>query len=129
MMKELFNPGRYSNKINIVILLNRVVIASFMLVHGLSKLSTLMGSEPVAFADPLGIGATSSLVLAVFAEVLCSIFLMVGLAIRVMVVPLITTMLIAVLRDYPANEGELRFLVDVTFDLRIVLAIHPILSP
>ena len=96
MMKNLFNPGIYSENINVAILLNRIAIASFMLVHGLSKFSTLAGPEPAAFADPLGIGATSSLMLAVFAEVFCSVFLMLGFAIRVTVVPLIATMLIAV---------------------------------
>ncbi|MGI8582268.1 MAG: DoxX family protein [Chitinophagaceae bacterium] len=47
------------------------------------------------FPDPLGVGAPASLAFAVFAEVGCSILILVGLATRLAVIPLIITMLIA----------------------------------
>lgn len=96
MLKNLFNPGKYSQSMNIAILVNRVAIASLMLVHGLSKFSALLGSEAIVFPDPLGIGATPSLMLVVGAEVFCSLFLMFGFATRITVLPLIANMLIAV---------------------------------
>jgi putative oxidoreductase len=48
------------------------------------------------FADPIGVGPKLSLILTVFAEVLCSILIFIGLATRLAAVPLIINMLVAV---------------------------------
>lgn len=65
-----------------------------MLSHGLPK---LMGfSEKIStFSDPLGLGPAASLILAIFSEVICSIFLILGLKTRLAAVPLLMTMLVA----------------------------------
>ena len=63
-----------------------------MLTHGVPKLITLFGNEEIAFADPFGLGPGITLALAVFAEFLCSILILVGLATRLAVIPLIITM-------------------------------------
>lgn len=104
MIKTIFNPGSYPNNIHLVLLLLRVVVGAFMLTHGSGKFSTLFGEEPIRFADPIGIGEPASLVLAVFAEVLCSILLIFGIATRLATIPLIITMLVAVLIVH-ANDG------------------------
>ena len=65
-----------------------------MLPHGLAKLtrwSELAGS----FADPIGLGPTTSLGLAVFAEVGCAVAIAFGLATRLAAIPLLITMLVA----------------------------------
>jgi putative oxidoreductase len=72
----------------------RVTIGSFMLVHGIPKMQTI-GDDPVLFADPFGLGPSTSLLLAVFAEVFCSVALILGLMTRAACVPLIVTMLVA----------------------------------
>lgn len=73
----------------------RVSVGLLMLIgHGLGKMGKL-GDDPVQFADPLGMGVMTSLVLAVFAEVFCSAALVVGLLTRAAAVPLIVTMLVA----------------------------------
>ena len=95
MIKAIFDPGNYPQKVNLAILLLRLAIGIFMLTHGMGKLFKLMGEEPITFADPIGLGATASLILAVFAEVFCSVLLMVGLATRLAAVPLIITMFVA----------------------------------
>ena len=51
--------------------------------------------EPLQFADPLGVGVPASLGLATFAEILCSLLIMVGLFTRLAAIPLIVTMLVA----------------------------------
>ncbi len=79
-----------------MLLILRVSVALLMLAHGIPKLNTLLAGGPVEFADPIGVGETASLVLAVFAEVLCSLLLLLGMAVRLATVPLIITMLIAV---------------------------------
>lgn len=104
MIKSIFNPGRYPGSINLMLLLLRVVAGIFMLTHGTGKVSILFGNEPIAFADPIGIGETASLVLAAFAEFLCSIFLIFGFATRFAAIPLLITMLVAALIVH-ANDG------------------------
>lgn len=68
-----------------------------MLVHGVPKLLTLFGDAEILFADPIGLGMTASLALAVFAEVICSVLLLLGLGTRLASIPLLITMLVAVL--------------------------------
>ena len=97
MTKKLLNPGSYTREINITLLFLRITIGIFMLTHGFGKLTMLFEGGPVQFADPIGIGPTASLILAVFAEVLCSILLIFGIATRFAVIPLLITMLVAVL--------------------------------
>ena len=66
-----------------------------MLVHGLPKLKSLF-TEDVSFADPIGIGVIPSLFLTVFAEVICSFLILLGLGTRLAVIPLVITMLVAI---------------------------------
>ncbi|GAB3174372.1 hypothetical protein GCM10027291_32510 [Telluribacter humicola] len=67
-----------------------------MMQYGYSKLQSYLSGER-GFADPIGIGEEASLVLTIFAEFFCSIFLILGLATRLALIPLITTMLVAAL--------------------------------
>lgn len=97
MIRKIFNPGDYPKNIDVTLLLLRLVSGSFMLVHGMSKFSTLFGDEPIKFADPIGIGETTSLVLTVFSEVFCALFLIIGFSTRLAAIPLLITMLVAAL--------------------------------
>ena len=102
--KNFFNSGDYANNVNIALLVLRIVIGIFMLTHGWGKMETLFSGEPIQFADPIGLGANFSLVLAVFAEVLCSILLIIGLGARLAAIPLLITMLVAAFIIH-ANDG------------------------
>ena len=66
-----------------------------MLLHGYPKLMKIINGD-MGFADPLGLGEPISLYLAVFAEFVCSILLILGLFTRWAVLPYIFTMAIAV---------------------------------
>ena len=103
MIKNIFNPGYYPQKINLVLLLLRLSVGVFMLSHGMGKFPKLFGDDPVKFADPIGVGETASLALTVFAEVLCSLFLILGIATRLAAIPLLITMLVAVLFIHAAD--------------------------
>ncbi len=94
-MKKLLSTKH--NKINtdIAVLLLRIAIASLMLVHGIPKLVTLVSGN-VQFPGLFGLSPELSLSFAVFAEVICSLFLLFGIGTRLAVIPLITTMLVAV---------------------------------
>jgi putative oxidoreductase len=95
IMKKIFSveSGR---SLDGVLLIIRLVIGSFMLVHGLPKLALLLGGGEVQFISILGLGAKASLALAAFAEVFCSVLIIVGLGTRLASIPLIVTMLVAV---------------------------------
>ena len=104
MINNIFNPGIYPKTINLALLLLRLTVGVFMLTHGIGKFSMLFGEEPLMFADPIGVGETASLALAVFAEVLCSILLIFGIATRVAAIPLFITMLVAVFIVHQNDE-------------------------
>lgn len=85
------------------ILIIRIAVSVVMLTHGLPKLMKFLVDEPVGFANILGLGAGVSLTLAVLAEVVCSVLLMLGLATRPALILLIMTMAIAVLYFHAAD--------------------------
>lgn len=95
-MKRLFNTNFNNASLHFMLLVLRVSIASFMIVHGYQKLGWLMAGGEIQFGDPVGVGMTASLYLTVFAEFFCSIFLLLGLGTRLATIPLIITMLVAV---------------------------------
>lgn len=83
--------------IDIALLLLRVVFGASMIIgHGWGKMMRLFSADPIKFADPFGLGPTTTLVLVVFAEVLCAALLVVGLFTRWATIPLIITMAVAI---------------------------------
>ena len=97
MIKKMIDPGSYSKNIDVSLLILRLAGGALMLTHGIGKVAPLFGSDPIEFPDPIGLGATTSLALAVFAEVVCAILLILGFATRFVVIPLLITMSVAVL--------------------------------
>ena len=95
-MKKLLSIHHSSTNTDIAILMVRIVIAVLMLTHGIPKLSTLLSGD-VQFPSLFGLSATGSIALAVFAEVCCSLLILVGFGTRLATIPLIITMLVAVL--------------------------------
>ena len=104
MIQKIFNPGTYSNNINLVLLVLRLVVGIFMLTHGFGKLDRLFGSDPIQFADPIGLGATASLAFTVFSEFFCSILIILGLGTRVVTIPLLSTMVVIIFIVH-GNDG------------------------
>lgn len=95
-MKKMFNVHDKSNVTGFALLVARAGIAALMLTHGLPKMIMLLSGVPVQFPPVMGMSAEASLALTVFAEVLCSVFLLIGFATRIAVIPLAFTMLVAV---------------------------------
>lgn len=94
-MNKITNIDYSTNSVNIALLILRVGVAVMMLVHGIPKLQMLFGGD-IQFPGVMGMSPTISLAMAVFAEVVCSVLLLIGLFTRVTVIPLIITMLTAV---------------------------------
>lgn len=102
-MKKLLSVNQNLNRIDIALLIARFGIAALMLTHGLPKLFMLLSGAPIQFPPIMGMSPELSLGLAVFAEVICSVLLLIGFATRLAVVPLIITMLTAVFFIHAAD--------------------------
>ena len=77
------------------LLIVRLLAGGMMLTHGIPKIGRLLGEGPVKFADPFGFGSEISLGMAIFAEVICAILIMIGFKTRLATIPLMATMLVA----------------------------------
>lgn len=93
-MKNLFNTSHRSNGVDWALLIARIGIAVLMLTHGIPKM-IMLSSEEIQFPEIFGLSAVLSLSLAVFAEVFCSFFILIGLGTRAASIPLILTMMVA----------------------------------
>jgi len=66
------------NASNIGFLLLRVSFSALLLTHGIPKLQMLVSGGEIKFGDPIGLGVTTSLVLAVLGEAIAPIFIIIG---------------------------------------------------
>ena len=117
-MRRTLRTGIRLKQLDVWILLFRILIATFMLTHGIPKLFKLMAGGEVMFGDPLGFGTLPTLLLAVFAEVVCSTFIMIGLGTRLATIPLMITMAVAAFMvhgDDPFADKELPLLYLLSF--------------
>lgn len=120
MKKRLFStdlPGNYGH---LALFLFRILVACLLLTHGFPKLQRLFSGAEIQFANPYGLGMTTSLVLVTFAEFVCSILVILGLATRLATIPIMITMATAAIiahADDPfgVKEKPLLFLVCFAF--------------
>lgn len=114
----LFPDINESSKTSVLLLVARLVFGLFMAYHGLQKLLAF-DSMSAAFPDPFGVGGEASLALAVFGELVCGVALALGLLTRLALIPLIITMIVAIVTAHGGSiaEGELAFLYLVVFVL------------
>jgi putative oxidoreductase len=115
-MKKLFSSSINENYVSLGLLVLRLFSGAFMLTHGFSKFQRLFSGGEIRFMDFMGLGPTISLSLAVFAEFLCAILIMLGAATRLAAIPLIVTMTTAGFVAHAADpfgtkEKPLLFLV------------------
>jgi putative oxidoreductase len=94
------------------LLVLRLAIGGMILTHGWPKFQRLL-ETPGQFADPIGLGPEITLGLAVFAELVCAVMIVLGAWTRWVSVPLLATMLVAVLivhSEDPFQKRELALL-------------------
>lgn len=87
---------------------------SMLLLHGLMKIGNYETLRQ-GFPDPLGLGTATSLHLAIFAEAVCSLLLVLGLLTRLALLQLIATMAVAWILIHGGalsgdHSGELAFI-------------------
>jgi putative oxidoreductase len=107
-MKKLITVNKANTATDLAILIARIAIGAMMLNHGFPKMLMLFSGAPVQFPGLFGLNAETSLALAVFAEVFCSLFLILGLATRLAAIPLTITMLTAVLMIHGADPFKIK---------------------
>jgi putative oxidoreductase len=115
MFKIIFSPSQDSALTNLALLVMRLWLGPAMFFnHGLDKLVHFKDIAP-GFPDPLGIGQPVSLALVMFAEVVGSLLLIVGLLTRFAALTLVIDLFVAFLMVHQTalsgkNSGELAFI-------------------
>ena len=98
---------------DIALLVLRLALGGSMLVaHGLVKFQNF-GEQSTQFPDPFGFGGPLSMGLAVFAEMFCSILIILGALTRVAAIPLMITMGTAFLVIHTADAWNIKELAFV----------------
>ncbi|VVM40637.1 hypothetical protein PS662_00267 [Pseudomonas fluorescens] len=96
----------------------RVSAGLFLLwVHGLPKLLDY-SAQLQAIEDPFHLGANVTLMLAIFAEVLCPLLIITGVLVRLACLPVLAVLLIALLVVHPQwslEEGQFGWLLLLLF--------------
>ena len=92
MLKSLLNNNL--RNVDLGLLLLRIAGASFMITHGWGKFLKVINGD-FTFGDPIGLGPTLSLILAAFAEFICSLLILIGFKGRLASIFIMITMLVA----------------------------------
>ncbi len=102
-MKRLLSIKYSAAAFNFSMLFLRVVFGSLILIkHGYDKLINF-STKQNDFYNFFHLGSKTSLILAIFAEFFCGLFIVLGLFTRLAVIPLIITMLVAI---FGAEAGK-----------------------
>ncbi len=118
-MNTLINGWKNGNDIGLLVL--RVVCGLVLFYgHGSEKLAAIFSGNEIQFMDPIGIGPTLSFFMAAFAEIICSLLLIVGLFARpVALILTINFIVIFIFHAFIVGDGfsvlELRFLYLFSF--------------
>ena len=109
MLYQFMFPNHFRGKgISLLILAFRIFLGVMIFNHGLSKLYNFEQLS-FTFPDVFCLGSYTSLMLVIFIEFCCSLFLMFGLLVRITVIPLMISLAVAFFDVHNAQlpEGEL----------------------
>ena len=107
-MKKLLTITPADTPVDLALLLLRVGASIFMIHHGYGKMQHFDEMQ-YKFIEFLGLSGSISLCLTIFAEVFCSLAIMAGFLTRFSLIPLIITMLVAVIVGHAGDvfgKGE-----------------------
>ncbi len=90
----LFGKSTGEGMASLGLLILRVAAGVLMMTHGWSKIQNFEGMVESGF-DPVGMGATLSVVMLIGAEFIAALFIVLGLLTRLSAVPLIVAMSVA----------------------------------
>jgi putative oxidoreductase len=102
-MSKFLSTKYSTGAFNFGMLILRVMSGILLMSHGYSKLVRFDHLQNV-FTNFAGIGSTASLILIIFAEFFCGLFLVLGLFTRFACIPIIIGMCVVV---FDANHGDI----------------------
>lgn len=91
ILRFLFPMKPDATSMSLFLLALRILFGVLLLIHGIAKWQSF-SELSLSFPDPLGMGSKVSLVLAIFAEVTCSLGFIFGALYRLALIPMIFTM-------------------------------------
>ncbi len=106
-----------SSSYSLGLLILRVGFSAMLLVHGIQKIEILFSST-INFADPIGLGSLITLLLVLFAEIICTVLIIIGVKTRLATIPPIILMLVAIIivhKGDPIMARELAILYLIAF--------------
>lgn len=106
-----------NNYIDLALAILRIGFSGMLMTHGIPKINTLL-QDPSSFSDPVGIGSIGTLLIAILAEVIAPLLIIIGFKTRIATLPTIITMGIAafiVHGSQPLANKEMALLYFIAF--------------
>jgi putative oxidoreductase len=119
MLYNFLFPQHFRGKgVSAFILILRLFFGVMFFIHGLGKMMNF-SELSLTYPSVFGLGSYMTLMLAVFTEFCCSLFLIAGLLFRIMLLPMIVAMAVAFfdIHDGFLPEGELSLIYLIVFCL------------
>ncbi|MBR5211692.1 MAG: DoxX family protein [Bacteroidales bacterium] len=119
MFYNFLFPQHFRGKgVSAFILILRIFFGVMFFIHGLGKMMNF-SELSLTYPSVFGLGSYMTLMLAVFTEFCCSLFLIAGLLFRIMLLPMIVAMAVAFfdIHDGFLPEGELSLIYLIVFCL------------
>ena len=112
----LFPRYSYSSSTSYILLFLRIVFGILFMIHGIDKFQNFAQLSNT-FPDIIGIGSRMSLILVVFAELVCSAAIILGVFFRLALIPMIINMSVAfgVAHHAILAQGELSLIYLIIF--------------
>jgi putative oxidoreductase len=117
MFYNFLFPQTFRGKgVSLLILGLRIFFGVMFFTHAIDKMQNFE-SLSYTFPSVLGFGSYMSLMLSIFAEFACSLFLMAGCIVRIILIPMIISMAVAFfdIHDAMMPEGELALIYLIVF--------------
>lgn len=120
--KLLFPLKPLDTNVSLFLLTARIIFGALFMSHGIQKI-TQFSELSQTFPDPLRVGSTISLTLAIFGELICCLLFIFGLLYRLALIPMIFTMIMAffiIHGNDPFAARELSFVYLIIFILLFI---------
>ena len=117
MFYNFLFPQRFRGKgVSFLILFVRLFFGALFFMHGLDKLSNFNVLSDT-YPSVLGLGSYTTLMITIFCEFACSLFVMAGLVTRIVLIPMMAAMAVAFfdVHDGMMPEGELALIYLIVF--------------
>ena len=117
MFYNFLFPQHFRGKgVSVLILALRIFFGVLFFLHGLDKM-TNFNDLSLDYPSVMGLGSYTTLMLSIFTEFCCSLFLIAGLITRIITIPMVIAMGVAFfdIHDAMLPEGELALIYFITF--------------